>query len=78
MTKKAVKRVGRPTKDRPSSLLKALRQKDLTQVWLAKKLGVSVQVVNYWTLKHVSLKQVFRVAKLLSVPVRTLRPDLPK
>jgi transcriptional regulator with XRE-family HTH domain len=52
----------------------ALQEKDLTQVWLAEKLGKSFKMVNAYACnrKQPSLETLFRIADLLDVEVADL------
>ena len=52
----------------------ALKEKNLTQVWLADKLGKSFKMVNAYACnrKQPSLETLFSIAKLLQVSVKDL------
>ena len=52
----------------------ALKEKNLTQVWLADKLGKSFKMVNAYACnrKQPSLETLFTIAKLLQVSVKEL------
>jgi transcriptional regulator with XRE-family HTH domain len=52
----------------------ALKEKDLTQVWLAKELDKSFKMVNAYACnrKQPSLETLFRIAELLEVNVKEL------
>lgn len=50
-------------------LSKALRNRGMSQVALARKLGITAQAVNNWTIRgKVPPRQALRVAKILRVP----------
>jgi transcriptional regulator with XRE-family HTH domain len=52
----------------------ALKEKNLTQVWLADKLGKSFKMVNAYACnrKQPSLETLFTIADLLEVDVKDL------
>ena len=51
-----------------------LEQKGLTQIWLAKKLGKSYNMVNSYAKnrRQPSIEVLFKIAKLLKVEARDL------
>ena len=55
----------------------ALKEKNLTQVWLADKLGKSFKMVNAYACnrKQPSLETLFTIADLLEVSVKDLLID---
>ena len=55
----------------------ALKEKNLTQVWLADKLGKSFKMVNAYACnrKQPSLETLFTIADLLEVSVKDLIVD---
>ena len=54
-----------------------LKEKNLTQVWLAEKLGKSFKMVNAYTCnrKQPSLETLFMIADLLGISVKDLIED---
>jgi len=55
-----------------------LKEKNLTQVWLADKLGKSFKMVNAYACnrKQPSLETLFTIAYLLGVSVKDLIEDI--
>jgi len=58
-------------------ILKILREKERTQAWLARQLGVSRATVTYWVQGKlpVSESRKIEMAKIFQFPVDLLFPD---
>lgn len=61
-------------KERSNLIKKRLKKRDITQIWLAKKLGMSFSITNAYICNHKQsyLATIFKVANLLTVSPKEL------
>lgn len=54
-----------------------LKEKGITQTWLAKKLGKSYNTINEYArnVRQPSIKDLFKIAKMLSISPKELLVD---
>lgn len=65
------------TEDKFNRLRVVLAEKELSNKWLAEKLGKSEFTISRWTTNKMqpSLPQLFEIAKVLNVDVKALIED---